>query len=271
MKYRLLALDLDGTLLNEEFSISPRNRAAIRSAVQHGIYVTLATGRMFRSTLPYARTLGIDLPLLTYHGALIKKSLGGEVLRHRSIPFELARELLERGEAQGFHVNLYLDDYLYVREENEHSAYYQSIAAIPLREVGSLSAFLKKQGVEPTKLTIIDMQPARLDDLQEKLRRDFSPELSLLQSRPHFLEVTHREATKGQALQFLSARQQIPRAAVAAVGDSYNDVDMLQFAGLGVAVANAPEEVKKAADRVARANTEDGVAEFIEEYLLKGI
>ncbi len=268
MKYKLLALDLDDTLLNEEFTITSRNQAAIQKVVDRGLLVTIATGRMFRSTLPYAQMLDIDLPLVTYHGALIKKAASGEVLRHRAVPFDLASKLLKLGDERDIHFNLYLDDHLYVREENENSAYYQTIASIPLQEVGPLFDFLNQQNMEPTKLTIINMEPEYLNRLQEELRQKFYPELSILQSRPYFLEITHREATKGQALKFLADREGLDRDSIIAVGDSYNDVDMLQFAGLGVAVANAPEEVKKAADLVTQANTEDGVAKFIEDYLL---
>ena len=268
MKYKLLALDLDDTLLNEKYAITHRNRAAIQKAVDRGVMITIATGRMFRSALPYAQSLEIDLPLITYHGALIKKAASGEVLRHRSIPFQLAQDMLEFGEEKKIHFNLYLDDQLYVREENENSAYYQSIASIPLQEVGRLPDFLKQQNIEPTKLTIINKNHDYLNAIQEELRQVFSTELSILQSRPHFLEITHRKATKGQALKFLAEQEGIDREAVVAVGDSYNDVDMLQFAGLGVAVANAPEDVKKSADLVARANTEDGVAAFIDEFIL---
>ncbi len=268
MKYKLLALDLDDTLLNTKYDISPKNRAAIQEAVERGVLVTIATGRMFRSTLPYAQSLRIDLPLITYHGALIKKAASGEVLSHQSIPFKLAQDMLEFGEEKGLHFNLYLNDQLYVREENEHSAYYQTIASIPLQEVGRLPDFLNQQKIEPTKLTIINRDDDYLNAIQAELQQAFSPELSILQSRPYFLEVTHRKATKGQALKFLAEQEGIEREAIAAVGDSYNDVDMLQFAGLGAAVANAPEDVKKAADLVVRSNTEDGVAAFIGEYIL---
>ena len=268
MKYKLLAVDLDDTLLNEKFVISARNRAAIQKADARGIMVTLATGRMFRSALPFARELGIDLPLVTYHGALIKQAGSGNVLQHRAVPLSLALKILEYSEEQKVHVNLYLDDNLYVQEENENSAYYLRIASIPIQAVGPLPPFLKQHRVEPTKLTMIDMQADRLDAVQSELRQLFSPGLSILQSRPKFLEITHQEATKGQALRFLAEKQGIARESIVAIGDSYNDVDMLRFAGLGVAVANAPEDVKKAADLVTRANTDDGVAAFIEEYLL---
>ena len=267
MKYKLLALDLDETLLNAEYKISPRNVAALRRAVEQGILVTIATGRMFSSTLPYARELQIDLPLITYHGALIKKA-GGEVLRHSPLPLGHALEILHLGIDEGLHLQVYLDDLLYAQEENDYTRYYRQIAPVPLRMVGDLPAFLAEDQREPTKLTIIDLENQRLLKIQRQLQGKYGAELFVLQSRPNFLEITAAEATKGQALRFLGEREGIAPREMVAFGDSYNDVDMLKFAGLGVAMANAPQDVQAAADAIARPNTEDGVALFIEEHLL---
>jgi Cof subfamily protein (haloacid dehalogenase superfamily) len=267
MKYKLLALDLDDTLLNEQFKISSRNIAAIQKIVLKGVMVTIATGRMFRSALPYARELKVDLPLITYHGALIKKAGSGEVLRHCPVPYDMALEILNLGEEKDFHLNLYLNDRLFIKEENENTRYYQTIASIPVETVGDLSRFLLKEKIEPTKLTVIDLD-GRLEELQHMLRGKYPSQLSILQSRPNFLEITHKEATKGQALNFLAKKEGILREEIVAMGDSYNDIDMLQFAGIGVAMANAPQEVKNAVDVITRASTEDGVAAFLEEYLL---
>ncbi|MGI6308158.1 MAG: Cof-type HAD-IIB family hydrolase [Dethiobacteria bacterium] len=267
MKYKLLALDLDETLLNTEHKISPRNAAALRRAVERGMMVTIATGRMFSSTLPYARELQIDLPLITYHGALIKRA-GGEVLRHSPLPFARALEILRLGAEEGLHLQMYLDDRLYTQEENEYTRYYQQIASVPLIKVGDLPDFLAEDKREPTKLTIINMEQRRLLEIQRLLQERYGTDLFVLQSRSHFLEITTAEATKGQALRFLGEKEGITPQEMVAIGDSYNDVDMLKFAGLGVAVANAPQDVQAAADVIARPNTEDGVAVFIEEYLL---
>ncbi len=268
LKYKLLALDLDGTFLNEEHKISARNAAAIRLAVEQGIVVAIATGRMFRSALPYARQLQIDLPLITYHGALIKKA-GGEVLRHSPLSNARALEILRLGVEEGFHFNAYLDDSLYASKENEFTRYYQQIASVPLTIVGNLSAFLMDNKRDPTKLTIINMEPQRLQRLQETLREKYGQGLYILQPRAHFLEVTTEEGSKGQALHFLGEREGIAPQEMVAMGDSYNDIDMLKFAGLGVAMANAPQEVRDAADLIAPPNTEDGVALFVEKHLLR--
>lgn len=267
MNYRLLALDLDDTLLNDRFEISSRNVEAVQRAMKEGILVTIATGRMFRSTLPYARRLGVELPLITYHGAKIKVAGSGEVLWHNPVPFPLARDILSVGSELKVHQNLYLDDTLYVKEENRESRLYQEIASIPVHPVGDLVEFLCRCSGEPTKISIIDLE-GRLPDLQQLLKQKYSPKLTVVQSRPHFLEITQSTSTKGQALKYLAEREGISPREVCAVGDSYNDIDMLAFAGLGAAMGNAPQEVKDAADIVIAPNTEDGVARFVEDYLL---
>jgi Cof subfamily protein (haloacid dehalogenase superfamily) len=268
LNYKLLALDLDDTLLNEKFTISLRNIEALKEAARQGIGVTLATGRMFRSALPFARELDITLPLITYHGALIKESAGeNKVLSEWSVPQNLALEILRFGEAAGFYFNIYLDDKLYVGEENDNSRYYQNIASVPLEAVGDLGSFLEGVQKEPTKLTVINRE-GRLGWLQKVLLEKYASDLSIVQSRPFFLEITHREATKGRALKFLAEKENISSSQIIAIGDSYNDIDMLQYAGIGVAMGNAPTDVQKTADFVAMDNTEDGVARFLENYIL---
>lgn len=266
MLFKLLALDLDDTLLGEDFQISPENRCAIRRAAESGVLVTLATGRMFRSAVPYARQLEIDLPLITYHGALIQTAGDEETLYHQPIPLALAKKVSSMAARQGFHVNAYIRDELFVAEENDFSRYYQKLANVKVTAVGDLAEFLE---TEPTKLTIINKNN-RLNGLKDQLIEQFADDLSITISRPHFLEITDKLATKGQALKFLADKHGIPREQVAAVGDSYNDIDMIIYAGFGVAVANAREEVKAVANVITAANTEHGVARFIENYLFDG-
>lgn len=261
--FKLLALDLDDTLLGADFQISVENRLAIQRAVDSGVLVTLATGRMFRSALPYAKQLQIDLPLITYHGALIRAAAGEETLYHKPVPLRLARQVAALAAARNYHLNVYINDELFVAAENEFSRYYEQLAKVKVTAVGDLSAYLE---TEPTKLTIIN-RDGRLPEIKKELIEKYGEELAITISRPSFLEITNRLATKGQALHFLAEMHNIPREQVAAIGDSYNDLDMILYAGFGVAVANAWEEVRSAADIVTAANTDHGVAVFIKQYL----
>ena len=263
MTFKLLALDLDDTLLGEDFKISPENREAIRRAAQSGVLVTLATGRMFRSAVPFAHQLKIDLPLITYHGALIRTASGEETLYHRPVPLPLAQEVAALAAAEDLHVNAYIGEELFVAKENELSRYYQKLANVKVTAVGDLAAFLQ---TPPTKLTIINREGWQ-NGFKDRLLEQYGDVLSITISRPYFLEITDRLATKGQALKFLAEKHHIPQAQVAAVGDSYNDLDMIIYAGYGVAVANARDEVKAVANVITTANTDHGVANFIQKYL----
>ncbi|GFP38137.1 5-amino-6-(5-phospho-D-ribitylamino)uracil phosphatase [Candidatus Hakubella thermalkaliphila] len=129
--------------------------------------------------------------------------------------------------------------------------------------VGDLAVFLE---TAPTKLTIINGE-ARLAEIKSALLERYGNELAIVISRPNFLEIADRLATKGQALSILAEMLDIPREQVAAVGDSYNDLDMILYAGFGVAVANAREEIKSVADIITAKNTDHGVAVFIRQYL----
>lgn len=269
MAYRLVALDLDETLLGEDLQISSRNLRAIREAVQQGVMVIIATGRMYRSSRGYAleMTPDQDLPLISYHGALIKTAYTGRTLRHRPLDHTTAVAITRAMEERDFHLNLYIDDCLYVREENRYTRYYQTIAGIELRTVGPLADYLEETGRKPTKLTVIDMD-GRLDWAEHFIRDRYGVKVIALQSRTLFLEITDLGSTKGQALAYIAGQKGIQREEIIACGDSYNDLDMIKYAGLGVAVANARPSIRDAADLVTASNVEDGVARVIEEYIL---
>ncbi len=266
MGFKLLALDLDDTLLNEEFIISKKNKEAIHKAIKKGVTVTLATGRMFRSTLPYAQQLELDVPLITYHGALVKTSLSQEQIFHCPVPLEAALEIIDFLEERGDHLNLYLNDELFVREDNEMIRLYVSIANVDYRSVGNLKEFLK---VEPTKMTMISTNEDTLKSYWDLFSKKYKNQLKVVPSKPYFLEITNARATKGQALKALADTLGIEREDVIAIGDSYNDIDMIEYAGLGVAVENAREDVKKVADYITTSNFNDGVAQVINKYILK--
>ena len=266
MNFKLLAFDLDDTLLNEENQISPGNVEALRRAAARGLLITIATGRMFRSTLPYARQLGIDLPLITYHGALIRKAAGGQDIWHRPIPLEESIMVAEYALKRGYHLNLFVDDTFCIPEENRYTRAYQTLSNVEFRHIGNQVEFLKREKVLPTKMNIVSLDG--VERIMDEMRDRFSGQVAFTMARSNFLEIIHPEATKGNALKHLAEQAGIKREEVAAIGDSLNDISMLEYAGTGVAVANAREEVKRVAQVITLSNLEDGVAHFIENNVL---
>jgi hypothetical protein len=269
MQYKMIATDLDDTLLDDKSEISTRNREAVLRAVEAGVRFVIATGRMFKTSVHYLQRMGLDgdCPLINYHGAMVKKSSSGELILHRPISNAIAVTVAEEAEKRGSYVNLFIDDELYIKEENDYSRFYQSMAHMGLKVVGSLAPFLKNNGAEPSKMSIIQWD-GTIEALEAELRDKFGSELAILQSRPNFLELTDKRATKGQTLRWLAEQEGIKPEEIIAFGDGHNDLDMIIYAGLGVAVANARPEVIKAADLVTASNVDDGVAEVIERYVL---
>lgn len=264
MAYKLIAVDLDDSLLGTDLKISDRNKKALSKAAEKGVKITIATGRMYKSALPYIKELGIEVPVLAYQGAYIKEPGTGRTLVRKEVPREYVLSLIEDCKKDNLHLQIYTEDTYYFAQDNEYSRFYENQSGVKGMEVGDL---MQVADCEPIKLLIID-RPETISALYSKYNEAFSGRLQTVVSRPIYLEFTHIEATKGRALEQLATMLGIEREAVIAIGDSYNDISMIEYAGLGVAMGNSPEDVKEKADYVTSTNAEDGVAEIIEKFVL---
>jgi hypothetical protein len=268
--FRLVAIDLDDTLLRSDLTVSDRTREALRQVRTMGVAVTISTGRMFSSARPFAEQLELDVPLITYGGALVKNAGSGEVLYNRPLEPEVARQVIRFARERQVQVNFYLlngeADELYAELMTSWGENYGRFSRVPFNRVPDLEALLERGN--PLKLLLIDEERAA-DRWLLELRSLLGEQVHLAKSKPCFLEMDHPEATKGRALQELAAWLQVERSQVLAIGDSYNDIEMLEFAGLGVAVANAPPDVRSRAGHVTASNDEDGVAQTLERFVLK--
>lgn len=263
-QYKMIVADLDDTLLNDNLQVSAENKEAIRKAQNLGLIFTIATGRMFQSAQVIAREMGVTGHIISYQGALVKTVETEEVLVEQSVPFDLAADVLKEGYAAGVHINLYLNDQLYVDTVTPEGIGYVQQSDVGMNPVGNLIDFLD---TSPTKILFI-AEPDLLDDLQHRLQEKYGSALYITKSKPFYLEFLHPQATKGHALKLLAEKLSIDREAIIAFGDSYNDIEMLEYAGMGVAMGNAPEAIKKIADQVTASNDESGIARFLEKFLL---
>jgi Cof subfamily protein (haloacid dehalogenase superfamily) len=225
--------------------------------------VIVVTGRMFRSVRPYLEEAGIDDPVVCYQGAVVAEPGSGRFLRHEPIPLELAREAIGALEQERFHVNCYVNDELYVARVTPEAERYASFQRLPIHPVGDLLAWLEEP---PTKLVTIG-EPDVLDGLEERMKASFDGRLYISKSLPYFLEFASPDVTKASGLAFLAEHLGFGAAATVAFGDGENDVELLQWAGYGVAVANAHERVLAVADWVCPPAAEEGVAQVIEAFL----
>ncbi len=263
----MVATDLDDTLLNENWEISPRNIKAIRRAVEEGVRVTLATGRMAVSSRRYARELGLDVPIITYHGALVEQALSGEVLYRKVIPSDLATEIVDYLLRKEVHTQIYIKDRVFVAKANDYSRDYGKMASVEVEEEDVLKLLEKEpEGLE--KILCIG-DKAELKKVGDELRNIYAERLHFTSSKPYFFDMTHPEVNKGTALKALAEGWNINQEEVMAIGDSINDREMITYAGIGVAVENAHPEIKKIADYVTLSNRADGVAQAIETFVLK--
>lgn len=260
----LIALDLDGTLLTHDKLISPGNRYAVRQAIDAGVHVVLASGRMHEATCRYAHMLDMDddTPVISYNGALVR-TVGGETLLDKPVQAEYADYIIEYTSLHGLHLNYYLDDTLYVAEMDRWSRLYNERTGSVPNPVGDLSRF---KGESPTKLIIVDSLDVT-NGLLGPMRGHFGDTLYITKTDDEYLEFMNRDAGKGSALEVVARRLGVARENVVAFGDNLNDIPMLEWAGWSVAMENAKPEVKQVARQVGLSADQDGVSHGILRFL----
>jgi Cof subfamily protein (haloacid dehalogenase superfamily) len=257
---RAVAMDLDRTILPETLELRPRLIDAVRAVAAADVLPIVATGRMLRSSLPFALELGVTAPLICYQGALIADPQTGQWLRHEPMPVPLAREVIEACRKRDQHCNVYVDDELYVDELNVYALEYARHAKLEAHAVGDLERWL----TEPTTKIVVVGEPELLDALQIELRAQFGDRLFIAKSLPFFLEVAQPGVSKGSALEWVCDRISIEPAHVVSFGDGANDVELLRDAGFGVAIEGADQILLHEADATVRGPEHDGVARFLE-------
>jgi hypothetical protein len=225
--------------------------------------VVIVTGRMFQSARRYALQAGLDGLIVCYQGAVVADIAAGEFLRHVPIPLELAREAIAAVEAEGFPLNCYVGDELYVAQKTPESESYAGFQHLEIHEVGNLLDWL---GEPPTKLVVVGERHL-LDDLGVRMRERFGDRMFIAKSLPFFLEFADLGVSKGSGLAFVAEREGFTGAETIGFGDGENDVELLEWAAYGVAVGNADPKLKAIADFVCPPVDEEGAAQVIEALL----
>jgi Cof subfamily protein (haloacid dehalogenase superfamily) len=259
MRIDLIALDLDGTLLDPSELISERNRAAIRRSLEGGVRVVLVTGRGTDLPIRISRELNLNLPVICCHGALTKDFGANRTLVHLPIPLQYAKPMVEFAEKNGLSLAIYSEEHFYRLEGSK--VLMDDMTGPAWREAKTFADVMHEA---PTFIRFLGA------DSVNAMTAEFGdwPLNFRYETWGDFYEcaVLNREAGKKNALQRLCADFQIPPERVLAIGDSRNDVPMLRWAGIGVAMGNALPEVKESVRYVTAANTEDGVALAIERF-----
>jgi Cof subfamily protein (haloacid dehalogenase superfamily) len=271
LAFDLGAFDLDGTVLRRNLRITDKTVAALQSLREQGMRLVVATGRRFEGAREHAARLGFTDhdPLICYGGSMVRR-MNGETLLHRTLPKDLSIEVLEWAAQRDLHARVFVDGQIITSPDTPAALEHLRRNAEPdVSVIDSPVEWLRNGGEEPTKLVIVD-HPDDIGGWLEEARAAFAGRLFVTRSLPHYVEVGGLEGTKSKALGFLCERWGIEPERVLAFGDADNDIDMLRFAGHGVAVGGMTGEVREAADEVVPDVNEDGVARYVEKLLGDG-
>ena len=255
-------MDLDGTLLDLQLHLDPRDVDALGRARAAGLTVVASTGRPFPGALPWIRRLGLEGPFICYQGAEVRAH-DGRVLLDHGLPHELAMEVVGWCRQRDLHVQGYRDDRLLVEKDRPEARAYSQHSGMPINVVADLDQAL---GPTTPKLVIVAAADVAERTLPE-VREQWQGRLYVATSLPTYIEITSPLADKQRALQFICDRLGVGRAETVAVGDGRNDLPMIGWAGLGVAVEGAPPEVAAAAQRVIPGPGRGGIAALVDTLL----
>lgn len=267
-RYGIIVLDLDGTLTNRDKVMTPRTRDALMEAQKRGKKVVLASGRPTQGVMPLAKELELSRfggYILSYNGGLIISCETGETVFSRQLPVESNGRIIGLAMEHRVDILTYEGDYLVVNNRECPYAKIESrINHMPMREVEDMASYV--DFVVPKFLMLDDGDYLAL--VEPRVKAALGKNFSVYRSEPHFLEILPKGIDKAQSLERLLETLGMSREEMIACGDGYNDLSMIRFAGLGVAMENAVLPVRKAADYITDSNNEDGVAKVVEKFLL---
>lgn len=268
---RLVAIDLDDTLLNHEKEIPQENLEALIEAQNQGIIISLVTGRMYAATTRYAQALGLDVPIVTYQGGLIRTGLSHQTLFEAplSVSSSIAvSHILENHEGM---LNAAIDDIFFADTDSVIAERYRTFHRMPVQVVGRFSQWLSQQATQslgPIYKIIYQDEATRIPDAVEDLK-SISDQIQVTRSYPHILEIGPKGIHKGFAVQWLANHYHMNEDEIMVIGDGGNDIDMFHAAGFSVCMGNGQEAAKAAADYIGLPNDQNGVADALYRFVLK--
>lgn len=265
---KMIAIDLDGTLLNSKKEITPRNREVLAQAKAAGVKVVLCTGRPLRAIRPYLEELNLKEPgdyAITFNGGLVQKNDTGEIMDKSAMTLAQVRELIQLGKDLQLPIDVVSDEVVYsIPTSPDHLSIYGSLNPLldcrPMAEDQLTEEMLFNKAVVAYPQEYLDQQIAKIPDA---IRDEFE----VIKTREVLLEFMPKGVTKAYGCELLAQHLGITREEIMAIGDEENDLPMIAYAGIGVAMANAVPDVKAAADVITGSNEEDGVAEIVAQYL----
>ncbi len=265
---KLIVSDFDGTLIDDKQQVLPEVRAAIDEYVACGGIFAVCTGRMLQSILPQVRNLGLKGLVIAYQGTVIAEIESGKIIKFGGMDCDGAVQICKTLEELGEPINVYADDVLYtnIPKDNKYLQLYESIVNVQAEYVeGLISEFVLSKRLFCQKIAVLVM-PERQEELFKTLTQKLGDKFDVTCSAKSLIEVSPLCDNKGEALKFLAEHYNIPLEKSVAIGDNLNDLSMIVAAGIGVAVGNAAQKLKGAADFVSKTNNQGAVAQIIKKY-----
>jgi len=267
MKYKLIASDMDGTLLNSDGQLSERTKSAILRSVEVGITFVAATGRPLRNIEIVNELFDVDMPFIIFNGAAAYMGKSKKLLFETYLDFDLAKEAFDIGQKLGFSQIIWTGPKLWANRNSDETLHYQTLSSVIDMPLISDLSQLGDDKKHISKVLWI-AEPEKVAKLRLEMIDFFGEKLNCFSSMPFFLEFVSPKASKGIALAEVGRILGISGNEMIAFGDAYNDVPMLDYVGCSVAMENAPDDIKQMCDHVTSSNDDDGVAVAIEQFVL---
>lgn len=264
---KLIVMDLDDTLLDDNLVISDYTQYVIENAQKRGIKIAIASGRPTPAIMPYAKQLNLDLSggyVVSYNGAIITECETGKDIFSTTLTFENIDLLCDLYKKHDAFIHTYIDGEVVTPEHNIHTDFEGKLTGMPVVQINNFRESIKSEVVK----ILLLQDPEKLKKIEKDLKPIIGNSMSMNISKPFFLEFTNKNVDKSKTLQHLCSKLNITMNEVMAIGDSYNDITMIRDSGTGVAMYNAPDDVKKFAKYITHCNNTDGVATAINKYAL---
>ncbi|MTI69572.1 MAG: HAD family phosphatase [Firmicutes bacterium] len=272
MKYKLIAIDMDGTLLNSKERVSEKNKKALKVATEKGIQVVISTGRIFTSARYYAKLLGVITPIIACNGGLVSEYHRKNVLLENPMDTESCKNVINVLEENDMYYHFYGKEDFYTRELNHNSLKYHNWNKkqkpgdrINIEILDKPLEFVNKNKPKLFKFVTMENDKEKLEKVEQILKEN--KDLEVVSSWKGSLDIMKKGVSKGRALKELCNSFNIDRKEVIAIGDNYNDLSMINFAGTGVAMGNGEEDVKKKAQIITDTNDNDGVSKVLKDLV----
>lgn len=262
--YKLVALDIDGTLLNSSGQVDPSTLDIIKQVQKKGVMVTISTGRPIQGVYKYIEMLNLKSPIITYNGGMIIDSETGRTLFDKKLKDADTKQVIELGLEKDTSMIAWSNNKLYANRIDDYTKQYQKMSGQDLLDLKDYEN-LCKTGV--TKVIWIN-EPETLKGYQETLKMILNESITAVTSKAHYLEFFNKEVSKARALEYIGQKYHIKREEMIAIGDGNNDIDMIDYVGLGIAMENATDAVKKVSNYVTKSNDEQGIFYALNKFII---